>query len=444
MDLEGYAKTALRRGIARKDIELTLVERILEVRDIAREKALRLAQAVVDEAQRTLCERELSGVTMGNFGVGSRGSGDFFVHEKIASIIGKTSAIVGSDQLDDSGVVKAHGDLVVVTVDGMHSRLSDFPFLAGFHVTRASLRDLYVMGAQPVALFSDIHLADDGDISKVFDYTAGIGAVSEVMSVPLITGSTLRIGGDMVIGDRLTGCVGGVGVASEKGLTARVNARIGDIILLTEGAGGGTITAAALYNGRPEVVQETLNLKFLHACNKLIQTGLVTQIHAMTDVTNGGIRGDAEEISKTAQVKIVFEEEKVRRLINPVVLRMLDDLQIDYMGVSVDSLLLVAPAELGPTIKSALAGIIKVDEVGYIAQGRGAEVLRGGQSFALTPKFRESAYTPVKKVVGEQADDREIELMRARIDSAAERAISKKQKMIEYLQTGKKLPDVSC
>jgi len=82
MDLEGYAKTALRRGIARKDIELTLVERILEVRDIAREKALRLAQAVVDEAQRTLCERELSGVTMGNFGVGSRGSGDFFVHEK--------------------------------------------------------------------------------------------------------------------------------------------------------------------------------------------------------------------------------------------------------------------------------------------------------------------------------------------------------------------------
>jgi hypothetical protein len=34
--------------------------------------------------------------------------------------------------------------------------------------------------------------------------------------------------------------------------------------------------------------------------------------------------------------------------------------------------------------------------------------------------------------------------MRARIDLAAERAISKKQKMIEYLQTGKKLPDVSC
>ncbi|MGA3358741.1 MAG: AIR synthase related protein [Halobacteriota archaeon] len=444
MDLEGYAKIALRRGVATEEIEQTLAERILEVRDIPRDAALRLSRAVVEEAERTLCDRELSGVTMGNFGVGSRGSGDFYVHEQIANVIGKTGAIVGPDQLDDSGVVRANGDLIVITVDGMHSRLSDFPFLAGFHVTRASLRDIYVMGARPVALFSDIHLADDGDISKVFDYTAGIGAVAEVMDVPLVTGSTLRVGGDMVIGDRLTGCVGAVGIASPQGLTARVNAREGDVIFLTEGAGGGTITAAALYNGYPEVVQETLNLKFLHACDKLVQAGLVTEIHAMTDVTNGGIRGDAEEISKTARVKIVLEEEKVRGLINPAVLRMLDDLQIDYMGVSVDSLLLVVPAELGPAIKSALKGIINVDEVGHIEPGSGAEVLRAGERFALTPKFRESAYTPVKKVVGEYADGREIKLMRAQVDLAAARAIDKKQQMIEYLRTGKKLPDVSC
>ena len=444
MDLEGYAKIALRRGVATEEIEQTLAERILEVRDIPRDAALRLSRAVIEEAERTLCDRELSGVTMGNFGVGSRGSGDFYVHEQIANVIGKTGAIVGPDQLDDSGVVRANGDLIVVTVDGMHSRLSDFPFLAGFHVTRASLRDIYVMGARPVALFSDIHLADDGDISKVFDYTAGIGAVAEVMDVPLVTGSTLRVGGDMVIGDRLTGCVGAVGIASPQGLTARVNAREGDVIFLTEGAGGGTITAAALYNGYPEVVQETLNLKFLHACDKLVQAGLVTEIHAMTDVTNGGIRGDAEEISKTARVKIVLEEEKVRGLINPAVLRMLDDLQIDYMGVSIDSLLLVVPAELGPAIKSALKGIINVDEVGHIEPGSGAEVLRAGERFALTPKFRESAYTPVKKVVGEYADGREIKLMRAQVDLAAARAIDKKQQMVEYLRTGKKLPDVSC
>jgi len=444
MDLEGYAKRALRRGLAREEIERTLAERILEVRDIPLDSAVRIAQAVVEEAERTLCDTERSGVTMGNFGVGSRGSGDFFVHEKIAGIIGKTSAIVGSDQLDDSGVVRAKGDLIVVTVDGMHSRLSDFPFLAGFHVTRASLRDIYVMGAQPVALFSDIHLADDGDVSKVFDYTAGIGAVADAMNVPLVTGSTLRVGGDVVIGDRLTGCVGAVGVASNQGMTARISAREDDVILMTEGAGGGTITATALYNGRSDVVKQTLNLKFLHACDRLLQDGLVTKIHAMTDVTNGGIRGDAEEISKTAQVKLVFEEEKIRRLIDPTVLTMLDDLQIDYMGVSIDSLLIVAPAQLEAEIKSTLNGIIKVDQVGHVESGSGAEALRDGKRFTITPKFRESAYTPVKKVVGEHADDQEIQQMRARVDLAAARALSKKEQMITYLRTGDNLPDVSC
>jgi hydrogenase expression/formation protein len=444
MDLEGYTKRALRRGLAKEVIERTLAERILEVRDIPLNSAVRIAQAVVEEAERTLCDRERSGVTMGNFGVGSRGSGDFYVHEEIARIIGKTSAIVGSDQLDDSGVVRAKGELIVVTVDGMHSRLSDFPFLAGFHVTRASLRDIYVMGAQPVALFSDIHLADDGDVSKVFDYTAGIGAVADVMNVPLVTGSTLRVGGDVVIGDRLTGCVGAVGVASDQGLTARINAREDDVILMTEGAGGGTITATALYNGCSDVVKQTLNLKFLHACDRLLRDGLVTKIHAMTDVTNGGIRGDAEEISKTAQVKLVFEEEKIRRLIDPTVLTMLDDLQIDYMGVSIDSLLIVAPAQLEAEIKSTLNGIIKVDQVGHVESGSGAEALRDGKRVTITPKFRESAYTPVKKVVGEHADDQEIQQMRARVDLAAARALSKKEQMITYLRTGDNLPDVSC
>ena len=444
MDLEGYTKRALRRGLTKEVIERTLAERILEVRDIPLNSAVRIAQAVVEEAERTLCDRERSGVTMGNFGVGSRGSGDFYVHEEIARIIGKTSAIVGSDQLDDSGVVRAKGELIVVTVDGMHSRLSDFPFLAGFHVTRASLRDIYVMGAQPVALFSDIHLADDGDVSKVFDYTAGIGAVADVMNVPLVTGSTLRVGGDVVIGDRLTGCVGAVGVASDQGLTARINAREDDVILMTEGAGGGTITATALYNGCSDVVKQTLNLKFLHACDRLLRDGLVTKIHAMTDVTNGGIRGDAEEISKTAHVKLVLEEEKIRRLIDPTVLTMLDDLQIDYMGVSIDSLLIVAPAQLEAEIKSTLNGIIKVDQVGHVESGSGAEALRDGKRVTITPKFRESAYTPVKKVVGEHADDQEIQQMRARVDLAAARALSKKEQMITYLRTGYNLPDVSC
>ena len=441
MDLEEYAKRALKRGQKREDIENTLADRIQEIRQSSRESALRLSKAVVDEANFTVRDEKKSGVTMGKFGVGSRGSGDFYIHEKIADIIGNTSAIIGSDQLDDSGVVKAYDKYIVITVDGMHSRLSDYPFLAGFHVTRASLRDIFVMGAAPIALFSDIHLADDGDVSKIFDYTAGISAVSEVTNVPLVTGSTLRIGGDMVLGERLTGCVGAVGIVEQEGLTPRINARVGDRILMSEGSGGGTIVATALYNGKHEIVTETLNVKFLKACDILIKTGLVKKVHAMTDVTNGGIRGDAEEISKTAGVKLVFEENKIRPLVNPKVLKMLDDLHIDYLGVSIDALLIIVSPSVAHEVKQALHGVIKVDEIGWVEKGQGAELIVNGRRSEIMPKFRESAYTPVKMVIGDYVAANEIEAMRAQIDIAAQNSITKKKKMVDYLTNYGSVPE---
>lgn len=434
MDLEGFAK----RGLSREDpqTQSKLVSLIREVKRIPEDRALILAQAVMEEAKATLHPRgdvfslESVGVSMGDFGVGSRGSGDFYTHTKIAEVIGRTGAVVDSGQLDDSGVVRAEGKFITVTVDGMHSRLSDYPFLAGFHVTRAALRDVYVMGAKPVALLSDIHLADDGDVSKLFDHIAGIATVSELIGVPLITGSTLRIGGDMVIGDRLTGCVGAVGVSDS--LTPRKSARPGDVIMMTEGAGGGTVCAAALYYGRHEVVDETLNIKFLEASEALLKEDLT--IHAMTDVTNGGIRGDAKEISYTAGVKLTFEEEKMRHLVNPRVLEMLDSLEIDYLGVSIDALLIIAPPEMAEPIARTIrdAGVA-IDEIGIVEEGQGAILQMDGKVSDFSPRFREAAYTPIKKAVGQDAM-RNVEEMKAKVDLAALNAVNKKRKFIDRIK----------
>ncbi len=434
MDLEGFAKRGLRRGDP--EIEKKLVSLIREVKDIPESRAEALALAVIQESQATLNPRgdvfalEPVGVSMGDFGVGSRGSGDFYIHTKIAEVIGRTGAVVDSSELDDSGVVKAGGQYIVVTVDGMHSRLSDYPFLAGFHVTRAALRDIYVMGARPVALLSDIHLADDGDVSKLFDHIAGIATVSELIGVPLITGSTLRIGGDMVIGDRLTGCVGAVGVSDR--LTPRKDARPGDVIMMTEGAGGGTVCAAALYYGWHDVVDETLNIKFLEASEALIKKNLT--IHAMTDVTNGGIRGDAKEIAYTAGVKLVFEEARMRGLVNPRVKDMLDALEIDYLGVSIDALLIIAPNDEAREIAKTIRGAgVAVEEIGQVEEGRGAELHIDGKATDFAPRFRESAYTPIKKAVGQDAH-RNVEEMRSRVDLAALRAVEKKRKFVDRIR----------
>ncbi len=365
---------------------------------------------------------------MGEFGVGSRGIGDFYAHRKIAEIIGKTGANVGVDEMDDAGVVEAGGQFIVCTVDGMHSRLSDFPYLAGFHVTRATLRDCYVMGARPVMLFSDIHVADDGDVAKIFDYTAGVTTVGEVMDVPLVSGSTLRIGGDMVIGDRMTGCVGCVGVADH--ITARREAKPGDVLLMTEGAGGGTIATTALYYGYPEIVDKTINLQFLKGADAILRSDVLSSIHAMTDVTNGGLRGDIFEMAETAQSRFVVEEEQVLGLVEPTVREMLENLEIDPLGVSLDAMLVVAPENAITGIRRIIEGAgVRTAEIGCVEEGNAEPVLiRGGTRMEFRPRFREAAYTPLKKLVDKES--RNYEEMREGVDRAAASAIAKKKRMI--------------
>ncbi|MCK5660165.1 MAG: hypothetical protein KAH86_02320, partial [Methanosarcinales archaeon] len=111
-------------------IESRLAQHILEVKNTSPKHALELAHATIIEARAALSMKgdvlqcSDSGITMGQFGVGSRGMGDFYTHEKIGEIIGKTTAVVDTSQLDDSGVVKANGEYVVLNIDGIHSRLS--------------------------------------------------------------------------------------------------------------------------------------------------------------------------------------------------------------------------------------------------------------------------------------------------------------------------------
>lgn len=443
MDIEGYAKRSLRQDPENENgLKAQLAERILEIKKLSPEGAREIASAVISEARATLnvkgevLSSTVSGVSMGEFGVGSRGTGDFYVHSKLGEVIGQTGAVVDSSQLDDSGVVRIGNEYLVLTIDGIHSRLSDFPFLSGFHVARAALRDIYSMGSRPLAMLSDIHVADDGDVAKIFDHIAGITTVSELTGIPLITGSTLRIGGDMVIGDRMTGGVGAVGVTSS--LTSRNQTEVGDLVLMTEGAGGGTISTTALYYGMHDVVDETINIRFLEACEAVLESGLHVNVHSMTDVTNGGIRGDAREISKTAGVKLVFEESKMRALVNPKVLSMLETLKIDYLGVSLDALLVIAPPEYADRIlETVRAAGVAIDIIGHVEEGTGAEVIIDGERRDFAPRFRESAYTPVKKVHGEE-NPRGFEEMRAAIDRSAAEAIEKKQKVLEKIRKEKK------
>ena len=420
MDIEGFVRKRI-DDYSYDDLANLLAMHIRDYKDINEDNSYEMAKAVIDEVSTTLklkysddeflreiIEVPNSGVEMGKMGVGSRGAGDFFVHRRIADIVSSTNtaSLVNPSEQDDGGVVKAKAknDEVYITtaVDGIHSRLSEYPFLGGFHVTRATLRDVCVMGADPVAILSDVHLADDGDVSKIFDFTAGVAAVSELVNVPIVAGSTLRVGGDMVLGDRFVSAVGSVGVSNYPP-TARKGATNGDVILLTEGSGGGTITTTALYNGFFDVIWDTMNVNFVQASHALFENDLVKDIHAMTDVTNGGLRGDAHEISNTTGVGLEFDEEEIRKMVAPNVLSMLETLNIDHLGVSTDSLMLIVPEDIVGDVKKAVSSYdVAIGEIGSV-NNSGEAILNkeDGSSEKLVPLFREAAYTKIKKLVGD-------------------------------------------
>lgn len=457
-DLEGLARILLQKQYNPDLIKKRLVEEILVFKDMSHDQVEKLAEAVLGEVLVSgkkgsgiigkALEYPKAGATMGTLGVGCRGEGDFFVHRLLAEISSvelSNQALLGPLEQDDAGAVRGIKDIVVMAVDGTHSRLSDFPFLAGFHVTRASLRDVYVKGAKPVALFTDLHLADDGDVGKLFDFAGGIRTVSKLAGVPLVTGSTLRVGGDMVIGDRLVSCVGAVGIISSEGrILARRCIVPGDVVLMTEGAGGGTITTTAIYSGNFETILETLNMNFLRACDALYQARLFEKIHALTDWTNGGLRGDIREICRVAKVGIRLKKERIEALLNKKVLELLESLFIDYLGVSMDSLLIFCPQSIAEDVINIIGDVgVAVDVIGEVIETpkRGV-LLDSGKEVDMTLRYRESAYTRIKQLVGDISPPDKDVLM-AQTKRAADLAIEKSEKLVQFILQEQKADELA-
>ncbi|MHA2296944.1 MAG: AIR synthase-related protein [Candidatus Hodarchaeales archaeon] len=420
-DLEGITRILMKRRELDSNILEHLHKEIEFYKGDNHELNEVLARAILSEVKNSarvenfseffdILEVPRSGVTMQTGGVGCRGDGDFQVHQKLASLAATVEAELGVRDLDDAGVVEMDTSpekYLISKIEGMHSRLSDYPFLAGFHVTRAALRDILVKGGAPKSLMIDLHLGDDGDVGKLFDFVAGCATVSKLVNVPIVAGSTLRIGGDMVIGTRLTGCVAAVGTATK--ILPRKNLRPGQKVIMTGGSGGGTVTTAAIYSGNHHVVKHTLNLNFMKAIHALREASLYDGIDCMVDVTNGGIRNELNESISNLECGIEIDNSVFESMVQEDVLKLLRKLSIDPLGVSIGSLLIFCrPRSVKDMLSSLQAEGVPAAVVGRVIPEKGLFLTSGdGMRERLIVKKREAAYTEVKKALENQELDLE-------------------------------------
>ncbi|NQS79070.1 MAG: hypothetical protein HQQ74_10325, partial [Methanoculleus bourgensis] len=107
MDVEEISRRQVAAGTPDDEIVRLLSRDILTIKRnrITPAYAEAFAKAVLLEVKNStglsgdLFTFEPSGSSMGEFGVGSRGAGDFFAHRQLARIIGRTSATVGVDEM---------------------------------------------------------------------------------------------------------------------------------------------------------------------------------------------------------------------------------------------------------------------------------------------------------------------------------------------------------
>jgi hydrogenase expression/formation protein len=112
---------------------------------------------------------------------------------------------------------------------------------------------------------------------------------------------------------------------------------------------------------------------------------------------------------------------------------MLTELKIDPLGVSTDSLMLIISPDNLKEIVNVLEKVTPVYKAGHIEKGSGAVLVNDdGVELELQPLFRESPYTKVKGVVGEERPHDLFEKSQA-LQGAKEQALSKKRAVKEWL-----------
>jgi hydrogenase expression/formation protein len=101
--------------------------------------------------------------------------------------------------------------------------------------------------------------------------------------------------------------------------------------------------------------------------------------------------------------------------------------------VSLDALLIIAPSRYVDEILGCIRNKgVAIDIVGEVKEGKGTELIVGGEIRDFTPRFRESAYTPIKKLVSEKTP-RNFEAMKRAVDKVAAQAVERKRRVVARL-----------
>lgn len=295
-----------------------------------------------------------------------------FLKELLPTSNSSTSVVVGPQLGEDAAVVELGDTYLVATSDPITFATEDI----GWYVVCVNSNDIAAMGAVPKWLLVTLLLPEDATTpATVRGIMAQITQACAAFDIALCGGHTEvtpAVTQPVVIGQMM-------GVTDENTLFTSADACVGDALILTKGIG---IEATAIIaREREEQLREKFDSVFLEqAKNYLMDPGIsvladaqiaITTggVHAMHDVTEGGITTAVYELATAAELGVVVYSDKLLGspiLYGDITRTLCDMFGLNPLGViSSGAMLIASEPEKGEAICQALSKVgINADIIG--------------------------------------------------------------------------------
>ena len=289
-----------------------------------------------------------------------------FLKELLPTSNSSTGVVVGPQLGEDAAVIALGDNYLVATSDPITFATEDI----GWYVVCVNSNDIAAMGAVPKWLLVTLLLPENATTpAMVRDIMEQIAQACAAFNIALCGGHTEvtpAVTQPVVIGQMM-------GVTHKNALFTSADARVEDALILTKGLG---IEATAIIaREREEQVREKCDARFLEqAKNYLIDPGISVLkdaqiaiatggVHAMHDVTEGGVTTAVFELATAAKLGVVVYSDKLLGssiLYSNITRTLCDMFGLNPLGViSSGAMLIASDPEKGETICQALgeAGI---------------------------------------------------------------------------------------
>lgn len=238
----------------------------------------------------------------------AHGGGGRLTHQLISEIFAPAFGM-GDRAQQDAATISLIGQKLAFTTD---SYVVKPLFFAGADIgtlaVNGTVNDLAMVGAKPLYLSAGFILEEGLPMEILWRVVQSMRQAAEMAGVQIVTGDTKVV--DRGKGDGIFINTSGIGAITTDLEIAPHSIREGDVILLNGDIGRHGIAIMAAREGlefETEIQSDCMALADLVMA--LLEGGV--EIHAMRDLTRGGLATALNELASTANLKITIEESAI-------------------------------------------------------------------------------------------------------------------------------------